>query len=134
MQEIWTISSLLNWTKQYFARKGVENPRLDAEVLLSFVLDTERIQLYVRFDQPLEEDELVRFREAVRLRAERMPKKRSCRPCVLWASGFMLVRTPFSLASFHQRQSMSSRQGLALSSMIVPVAAAASMIAGMLTA
>jgi len=73
MQEIWTISSLLNWTKQYFARKGVENPRLDAEVLLSFVLDTERIQLYVRFDQPLEEDELVRFREAVRLRAERMP-------------------------------------------------------------
>ena len=67
------------------------------------------------------------------LRAEPMPKTRSWSPAVEWASGLIEHRTPFSLASGHQRQSMSSRRGLALSSMIVPVSAAASMMAGMFT-
>ena len=35
---VWTIMKILNWTKQYFTDKGVENPRLDAEVLLCAVL------------------------------------------------------------------------------------------------
>ena len=46
------------------------------------------------------------------------------------ASGLMAHLTPFSLASGHQRQSISSRRGLALSSMMVPVSAAASITAG----
>ena len=33
---IWTIAKVLDWTKQYFAEKGLENPRLDAEILLRF--------------------------------------------------------------------------------------------------
>ena len=35
--EVWTIGSILKWTEQYFGTKGVESPRLDAEVLLSHV-------------------------------------------------------------------------------------------------
>ena len=38
MQEIWTIGRLLKWTVQYFTQKGIESPRLDAEVLLARVL------------------------------------------------------------------------------------------------
>lgn len=71
--EPWTIGSILKWTGQYFAEKGVENPRLDAEVLLSHILDRERIQLYVNFDQPLQPQELTAFREAVKKRVARMP-------------------------------------------------------------
>ena len=33
--DIWTIGRILKWTEQYFGGKGVESPRLDAEVLLS---------------------------------------------------------------------------------------------------
>jgi len=73
MAEPWTIGSLLQWTKQYFRDKGVENPRLDADVLLSSLLGKERIYLYVHFDQPMESDELVAFREMVRRRAARVP-------------------------------------------------------------
>ncbi|HWR31810.1 MAG TPA: peptide chain release factor N(5)-glutamine methyltransferase [Negativicutes bacterium] len=73
MAEPWTIGTLLQWTKQYFRDKGVENPRLDADVLLSSLLGKDRIYLYVHFDQPMESDELVAFREMVRRRAARVP-------------------------------------------------------------
>ena len=73
MAETWTIGTLLQWTKQYFRDKGVENPRLDADVLLSSLLGKDRIHLYVHFDQPLEQEELAKFRDMVRLRAARAP-------------------------------------------------------------
>lgn len=72
-KDIWTIQTILNWTRQYFLDKGVENPRLDAEVLLSHILGKERLYLYVHFDQPLEETELSAFRMAVKRRAARLP-------------------------------------------------------------
>lgn len=48
--------------KAVFTNKGIENPRLDAEILLCAVLKCERINLYVRFDQPLEDEELALYR------------------------------------------------------------------------
>ena len=53
---VWSIMKILNWTKQHFEAKGVENPRLDAEVLLCAVLKCERIKLYTEFDKPLSEE------------------------------------------------------------------------------
>lgn len=69
----WTIASILTWTKQYFSEKGIDNPRLDAEVLLSHVLGKDRLYLYVNFDQPLSPTELDTFRAAVKQRAMRTP-------------------------------------------------------------
>src|SRR5437763_1792846 len=68
------------------------------------------------------------------LRAAPMPNHKSCKRAVRWASGLITHRTPFSFASGHQRQSRSSRFGAALSSIQVPVSAAASSTAGMLMA
>jgi release factor glutamine methyltransferase len=73
MEATWTILKLIQWTTQYFSRKGIAQPRTDAEVLLADVLRTERIQLYLRFDQPLQERELAGYREAVRRRAAHEP-------------------------------------------------------------
>ncbi len=71
--EIWTISSILNWTINYFKSKQIESARLDAEVLLSHVLKQERIYLYVHFDEPMEQDELAQFRQYVAKRARHIP-------------------------------------------------------------
>ncbi|VBB06543.1 n-6 adenine-specific dna methylases signature [Lucifera butyrica] len=71
--EQWTIGSILTWTGQYFREKGISNPRLDAEVLLSHILGKSRLHLYVNFDQPLEARELAAFREVVKKRAQRVP-------------------------------------------------------------
>lgn len=71
--DTWTIGGILKWTGQYFQDKGVESPRLDAEVLLSHVLGKQRIYLYVHFDEPLQSDELAKFKSYVKQRASRIP-------------------------------------------------------------
>lgn len=71
--EVWTIGSILKWTGQYFADKGVESPRLDAEVLLSHILGKERIYLYVHFDEPLQANEMAQYKDAIKKRIARMP-------------------------------------------------------------
>jgi release factor glutamine methyltransferase len=72
-EPIWTIAKLLEWTSRYFAEKGAESPRLDAEVLLASVLDCPRIQLYVRFEESASEESRGKFRELVKKRVEGCP-------------------------------------------------------------
>lgn len=69
----WTIRSVLAWAKGYLEDKGVDTPRLDAEVLLSHALDKERIQLYLDMDRPLLPDELSAYRILLKRRSEREP-------------------------------------------------------------
>ena len=71
--KIWTIGRILKWTEQYFRDKGIESPRLDAEVLLAHVLEKQRIYLYVHFDEPLQSAELAAYREMVKQRVLRVP-------------------------------------------------------------
>ena len=66
--KIWTIGRILKWTEQYFKDKGIESPRLDAEVLLAHVLEKQRIYLYVHFDEPLQPGELAAYREMIKKR------------------------------------------------------------------
>ena len=54
--DIWTIQRILQWTTRYFKNHGVEEARLDAELLLAHVLKKTRIYLYTNFDQMLNRD------------------------------------------------------------------------------
>jgi release factor glutamine methyltransferase len=73
-KQSWTVLELLRWTTEHFASKGIESPRLDAELLLAHALGTERLRLYVDFDKPVLEAERAGYRELVRRRAsERVP-------------------------------------------------------------
>jgi release factor glutamine methyltransferase len=69
----WTIIALLQRTTRYFEEQAIESPRLDAELLLAFALDITRIDLYLRHDQPLNPEELQRFRALVKRRKAREP-------------------------------------------------------------
>jgi release factor glutamine methyltransferase len=69
----WTILKLLQWTTTYFKAQGIESPRMDAELLLAFALGLERIDLYLRHDQPLNQEELNRFRKLVKRRKAHEP-------------------------------------------------------------
>jgi len=70
---VWTIESLLRWAMDDFRARGIESPRLDAEVLLARALGTTRIQLVIDSKRPLAPEELVRMREMVRRRRGREP-------------------------------------------------------------
>jgi len=73
MNDIWTPLKLIAWTQGYFARAGVDAPRLTAEILLAHALGCDRLRLYLDFDKPLAEPELARFRLLVKRRAEGEP-------------------------------------------------------------
>lgn len=53
--------------------KGIETPRLDAELLMAHVLGCERLQLFLTPDRPLNEDELQPYRELLQRRSEHEP-------------------------------------------------------------
>jgi len=69
----WTVLELLRWTGAYFRSHAVESPRTAAEVLLAHSLGWERIDLYVRYDQPLTTDERERFKALIRRRLRGEP-------------------------------------------------------------
>ncbi len=73
MSTLLTIGELLARTATFFKNKEIDQPRLTAEVLLCHVVGLERIQLYVRFDQPMEESEVDRYRDMVKKRIEGLP-------------------------------------------------------------
>ncbi len=70
----WTVLDLINATRAFFEKKGInDTARLDAELLLAHVMGCQRIELYVRFDEEVAEPALSEFRELVRQRGERRP-------------------------------------------------------------
>ena len=64
----WRIIDLINWGTDHFTEKGVENSRREMEWFLCDVLDCERIDLYVRFEELMNEDELEKLRSMVKRR------------------------------------------------------------------
>ena len=69
----WTVLDLVEWTESYFRESGITTPRLDAEVLLGFVLQKSRLQLYLSFEMPVFPDHLSVFRQLVQRRKEHTP-------------------------------------------------------------
>ena len=67
---IWTSLDLINWTRDYFQKKGIESARLEAELLLASVLGCPRIRLYIDFEKAVAPEHLALFREKVKRRAE----------------------------------------------------------------
>ncbi len=64
---------LLQWTTDFFRKRGSESPRLDAEILLAHARGCARIELYTAFDTEPTEEQREAFREMVRRRGEGMP-------------------------------------------------------------
>ncbi|MFI4871442.1 MAG: peptide chain release factor N(5)-glutamine methyltransferase [Phycisphaerales bacterium JB058] len=61
----WTTRMLLNWMNEAFTQKGIDSPRLSAELLLSHVLGCERLRLYMDVDRPASEIERTTLRDLV---------------------------------------------------------------------
>ncbi|MBX2975059.1 MAG: peptide chain release factor N(5)-glutamine methyltransferase [Ignavibacteriaceae bacterium] len=68
-----TILELITLTTEYFEKKEIDSPRINAELLLADILKCKRLDLYLSFDKPLEEKEINLYREYVRRRAKYEP-------------------------------------------------------------
>ena len=69
----WTIKELIKVTTDFLKEKQIESPRLTAEVLLSHLLNINRVTLYLTLDQPLNESEISGYRELIKRRLRREP-------------------------------------------------------------
>jgi release factor glutamine methyltransferase len=68
MSQIWNIKAVLEWTQEHFAAKGVENPRLEAQWIVAAATGLSRIELYINYDQPLDQTQLATVREGIKRR------------------------------------------------------------------
>jgi release factor glutamine methyltransferase len=64
-----TVLEVIQATTAYFEKHGVESPRLNIEHLLAHLLGVKRMELYMRFDQPVPPEVLEPLRELVRRRS-----------------------------------------------------------------
>jgi len=67
------VLEIIKKTTEFLAAKGVESPRLQAELLVGHALRLKRMQLYLQFERLLTEGELEKIRPLVRRRAQREP-------------------------------------------------------------
>lgn len=68
-----TILYVLTKSQAYLAEKTIPSPRLDAELLLSDILNLERIKLYSNFDRKLTEEEKDEYRNRIKARGNFKP-------------------------------------------------------------
>jgi release factor glutamine methyltransferase len=70
---VWTIQELLRWTTEHFAKKGVDSPRADAQILLGHVLGYDKTYLTVNYDQQPSEADRTRFKDLIQRRVAGAP-------------------------------------------------------------
>ncbi len=71
-----TVLEVIQRSTEFLAKKGVESPRLQAELLLAHALALPRMQLYLKFERELSPPELEQVRELVKRRGQREPLQR----------------------------------------------------------
>lgn len=68
-----TVLESIKLSTDYLEKKGVESPRINAELLLAHILKCKRMDLYLSFDRPLSEDEVKAYRSYLKRRGEFEP-------------------------------------------------------------
>jgi len=68
-----SVGEILAATSSFLEKKKIERARRMAEELLAHALEVKRIDLYLQFDRPVEEEELSRIRPWVKRAAAREP-------------------------------------------------------------
>ena len=69
----WTIKKVLDFADSYFRKAGIENPHLEAEILLAHALGMKRIDLYLKFENELNQADLEKFRSYILRRKSHEP-------------------------------------------------------------
>jgi release factor glutamine methyltransferase len=78
-----TVIEVIQRSTDFLAKKGVDSPRLQVELLLAHHLAIPRLNLYLQFDRVLAEPELAGLRELLRRRSRREPLQH-----ILGSTGF----------------------------------------------
>ena len=68
-----TVQKILLQATEKLSQAGIDTPRLDAEVLLAFVLNCRRLKLYTESEKILSAEQVERYKNLVERRAKKIP-------------------------------------------------------------
>ena len=68
-----TILDVLEKGASFLDKKGIAEPRLNMELMVAYELGVKRMDLYLRFDKPLDKAALASLREKLKKRSENVP-------------------------------------------------------------
>jgi len=71
--ETWTIGELLRRAAEYLGDKGLDEPRLSAEILLAHVIGCSRLELYTRWAEAVDDTARAAYRDLIRRAAGNEP-------------------------------------------------------------
>ncbi len=86
----WIIKDLLEVTTDYLRDKKIDNPRLCAETLLAYQLNSSRIKLYLTLDHPLNEKDIDSYRSMIKRRVDREPAQYITGVQEFWSLEFLV--------------------------------------------
>jgi len=67
------MSGIVNWASNILREHGVDSPRLDAEIILAYLMGCKRIDLYTHPAKDISESVAVSYKKAIQRRAQRVP-------------------------------------------------------------
>lgn len=113
----WTLHELLKVSAEFLRERGIESPRLSAEILLAHQLDMRRVELYLNFDRPLTSQEVAGYRTLVKRRLKREPIQYITGTQEFWSLEFkvnpdVLIPRPESELLIETTVSLRSDQGI----------------------
>ena len=68
-----TVLESIKLSTDYLAKKGIESPRTNAELLLAHILNCKRLDLYLTFERPLSDEEITLYRSFLKRRGDFEP-------------------------------------------------------------
>ena len=71
--KIWQTIDLIEWGHNFFTSKKIPNSKLEIEWFLCDILKCERIDLYLKFEQPIMNNELMLFKQYITRRIKGEP-------------------------------------------------------------
>ena len=90
MSKIWRVIDLIHWSESYFKEKAFSNPRSEIEWLLCSSLKCGRLDLYMRFEEPLSKRQLSTLRSWVKRRLKQEPLQYITGSCDFYGREFLV--------------------------------------------
>jgi len=90
MSKTWRIIDLIHWSESYFKDREFTSPRSEIEWLLCSLLECNRLDLYMRFDEPLSQSQLSSLRAWVKRRLKNEPLQYITGSCDFYGRPFIV--------------------------------------------
>ena len=91
MAKSWRVIDLIKWAESFFKKRSFDKPRAEIEWLLCSLLKCNRLDLYLRYDEPLSQSQLDTLRTWVKRRLKNEPLQYISGSCDFYGREFFVT-------------------------------------------